>query len=265
MKDGNHQQILNLLHRTKQRSESLDLISNIQQIVNKLLGIIENPKPKKVASSPIVQEFVKVSKKSEVLFSSRDIHKESIKIIPHEEIKTVVSEKRNSWKVAKSYMNAIPKFTLLKSKGKQTDNGGDSESIAESRKKSKKDSADDIVTIPKALSDAESLDQVGPSQELRKNHRKSLRKCVRSVVNAQSVVTRRESTIKQEYKNDLPKNYSKYVDEMLDGLAEVDLNEKVSAFNSLNADLRTQIYDGEAYYRLTGGLLLYLQNESGIS
>jgi hypothetical protein len=255
MKDGNHHQLLNLLHRTKQKSDQSDSIKNIQQILNKILGIIEKPKPKKV-EPPISQDII--SEDLDLIRSLRT-RKESIKQV-------TVDQETNTSPKTKSRKNVDNKPGISKVSSfakRQNDAVDNSASIANppmSRrlsvfKKSNDDTADSIIRIPQSFSIGELPDSEGPSQEIRKSRRGSIR---------------RQSIIQHEYKNELPlteeslENSLKHIEELLQQLTSDDLNDQVSAFNSLYADLRTQIYRGENYFWIVQGLLLYLQNKSDV-
>jgi hypothetical protein len=254
MKDGNHQQLLNLLHRTKQKSTHSDLIKNIQQILNKILGIIEKPKPKKVEAS-VLQDIVS---KDLHLIRSLPAKKQSIT----DDQRTKTSPRRKSSQIVENkYMAGTPRISSLsKRRSDIVDNSGSLVDPPMSRrpsifKKSNNDSADSVIRIPQSFSVGELPDSGGATQEVRKTRRGSIR---------------RQSIVQHEYKNDLPLTEesleisSQHIEELLQQLTSDDLNEKVSAFNSLYADLKTQIYRGECYFWIVQGILLHLQNKSDV-
>lgn len=158
MKDGNHQQLLNVLHRAKKgRSSHSDLIKNIQT----LLGIIEKPKPKKIVSPDLKDLMKYAAKKREEVLEHKSYMVEEEPPLPNdtdEQGRKPIINKRNSWNVARTFVTVLPKFTAIKNKIRSdtTDSVQTSADPSVSRKnslykKTNNDSRDNIVSIPRLL------------------------------------------------------------------------------------------------------------------
>ena len=249
MKDGNHQQIMNVIHRIKNKSDHSDIYHSIQQKLKIILEIIEKPKERKPEFSASKEPPLIIAEKSKELVQSLPDPVPEIKeendtkeeIIQSKRRSTLQANNRSSQivmenEVSRPIQSALQNQQAVKRRSTVF------------RKYSKSIQDEKVVTIPTDTGHSESLSL--PAQRRRSSRRRTLN------------TDQKNKFILPKVESEAPEKEN--TEQILEKLKDDDCSRNAATLYLLHKDLSTDIYTREEYYWLASGLLNHLQSESGM-